>query len=73
MVEILKTGSTINKSKQTICMAATFTARPIEDALNYWIKELNFPFPIKFALCNQLFQQLFNWLFIFPAHTTMSS
>lgn len=53
MVQIPDIGNT-----ETLVIAATFTAEPVEDALNYWMKELNFPFQIEFAPYNQVFQQL---------------
>ena len=48
----------ISDPKQAICIAATFTVEPIQDALNYWMQELKFPFRIDFAPYNQVFQQL---------------
>lgn len=47
-----------NQSKKTIAIAATFTAEPIEDSLNFWSRELDIPLLIKFAPFNQVFQQL---------------
>jgi len=43
---------------QTIAIAATFTAEPLEESLRYWTKELDFPAQIQFAPYNQVFQQL---------------
>lgn len=42
----------------TIAIAATFTAEPVEDALNFWIQKLDIPSKIKFASYNQVFQEL---------------
>jgi FkbH-like protein len=44
--------------KQTIAIAATFTAEPIQDYLNFWMQELEIPSKIEFAPYNQVFQQL---------------
>lgn len=44
--------------KQTIAIAATFTAEPIEQYLEFWMPELDIPSKIEFALYNQVFQQL---------------
>ncbi len=46
------------ETKQTICITATFTAEPVAEALEYWMKELNYRFEIEFAPYNQVFQQL---------------
>lgn len=43
---------------QTIAIAATFTAEPLEESLAFWMQELTLPFNTKFAPYNQLFQQL---------------
>ena len=52
--------SPIPDIKQKLFITATFTAEPIEDALNYWMKELNLSFQIEFAPYNQVFQQLYD-------------
>jgi len=44
--------------KETIAVAASFTAEPIEDYLRFWMEELDFEFRIEFAPYNQVFQQL---------------
>jgi len=44
--------------KQSIAIAATFTAEPVEEALAYWMQELAVPSTIAFAPYHQLFQQL---------------
>jgi FkbH-like protein len=44
--------------KQTIAIAATFTAEPIQEYLNFWMQELEIPSNIEFAPYNQVFQQL---------------
>jgi amino acid adenylation domain-containing protein/FkbH-like protein len=46
------------QDRQTIAIAATFTAEPINESLKYWMKELNVPAQIDFAPYNQIFQQL---------------
>jgi len=45
-------------STSSICITATFTAEPVEDALVYWLKEMGLPFQVRFAPYNQVFQQL---------------
>lgn len=44
--------------KKTIAVTATFTAEPVEDALAFWMKQLQTPAQIEFAPYNQVFQQL---------------
>lgn len=44
--------------KMTIAIAATFPAEPIEEPLNYWMRELDISCEIKCAPYNQVFQQL---------------
>ncbi len=44
--------------KKTIAVTATFTAEPVEDALAFWMKQLQTPARIEFAPYNQVFQQL---------------
>jgi FkbH-like protein len=46
------------QAQQTLAIAATFTAEPIEEFLSFWMEKLNFPSKIEFAPYNQLFQQL---------------
>ena len=46
------------RDEQTIAIAATFTAEPIEEPLRYWIKDLELPAIIRFAPYHQVFQQL---------------
>lgn len=43
---------------QTIAVAATFTAEPIEESLVFWLQELEIAGKIDFASYNQLFQEL---------------
>jgi FkbH-like protein len=46
------------KEEQTIAIAATFTAEPVEESLRYWMKELEICARPEFAPYNQVFQQL---------------
>ncbi|HWF18044.1 MAG TPA: amino acid adenylation domain-containing protein, partial [Verrucomicrobiae bacterium] len=46
------------EDRQTIAVAATFTAEPVEDSLKYWMKELDMVGRVEFAPYNQVFQQL---------------
>jgi FkbH-like protein len=41
-----------------IAVAATFTAEPLAEPLEFWLRELELPAQIQFAPYNQLFQQL---------------
>ena len=43
---------------QTIAVAATFTAEPIEESLAFWMQELQLPLKVEFSPYNQVFQQL---------------
>jgi FkbH-like protein len=43
---------------QTIAIAGTFTAEPLTESLQHWIRELNLGARIEFAPFNQVFQQL---------------
>src|SRR3954462_11436655 len=42
----------------TIAVAATFTAEPLQDALAFWMSELDLDATIDFAPYNQVFQEL---------------
>ena len=44
--------------EQTIAITATFTAEPLAESLEYWMKELRVSAAIEFAPYNQVFQQL---------------
>lgn len=44
--------------RTTIAIAASFTAEPITECLDFWMQELNNPARIEFAPYNQIFQQL---------------
>jgi amino acid adenylation domain-containing protein/FkbH-like protein len=54
--QLERTGASARKEK--IVVAATFTAEPIEEALQFWMNELEMPAEIEFAPYNQVFQQL---------------
>lgn len=43
---------------QNIAIAATFTAEPVEDSIEFWLPELEITATIEFAPYNQVFQQL---------------
>ncbi|GFE69986.1 HAD-IIIC family phosphatase [Chroococcus sp. FPU101] len=51
---------TFHESNQNskLVIAATFTAEPISDSINFWLKELNLSYQLEFAPYNQIFQQL---------------
>lgn len=44
--------------RQTIAVAATFTAEPLAEPLRYWADRLKMPAAIEFAPYNQVFQEL---------------
>ena len=41
-----------------LAVAATFTAEPVQDALDFWMGELGLPATVAFAPYDQVFQQL---------------
>src|ERR1041384_7924843 len=42
----------------TLAVVATFTAEPLQDALDFWMRELGQDAVIEFAPYNQVFQEL---------------
>jgi amino acid adenylation domain-containing protein/FkbH-like protein len=46
------------KERQTIAIAATFTAEPLLEPLRYWFQKLELSADVAFAPYNQVFQQL---------------
>jgi thioester reductase-like protein/FkbH-like protein len=44
--------------RQTIAVAATFTAEPVEESIAFWMRQLDFPSRVEFAPYNQVFQEL---------------
>jgi FkbH-like protein len=52
-----------------IAVSATFTAEPIQPALEFWAKELALPYPVRFAPFNQVFQQLLDPGSLFARNT----
>ncbi|MEL6439650.1 MAG: FkbM family methyltransferase [Cyanobacteria bacterium J06621_8] len=46
--------------QQRIAIAASFTAEPVADSLNFWMQKLGIKSKIKFADYNQIFQELLN-------------
>lgn len=47
-----------DEAADTIAIASTFTAEPIEDSLRFWSAELDCRAEVRFAPFNQVFQQL---------------
>lgn len=43
-----------------LAVAATFTAEPLADSLEFWMHELAIPLQVEFAPYNQVFQELFD-------------
>jgi FkbH-like protein len=50
--------ATLPQPNLAIMIAATFTAEPLADSLNFWTEQLNLPATLRFAPYNQVFQQL---------------
>jgi amino acid adenylation domain-containing protein len=44
--------------QQVVAIAATYTAEPIQDALEFWLKRMGLPQRLEFAPFNQVHQQL---------------
>jgi amino acid adenylation domain-containing protein len=44
--------------QHSVAIAATYTAEPVQEPLQFWLKQLGLPDKIEFALFNQVFQQL---------------
>jgi FkbH-like protein len=44
--------------QDTLSIAATFTAEPVEESLAFWMQKLDLPAQVVFAPYNQVFQQL---------------
>jgi FkbH-like protein len=57
-LEAKRLASRMREQQQTIAVSATFTAEPLEQALNFWMQELDTPSRVTFAPHNQVFQQL---------------
>lgn len=51
-------ASRMREQRQTIAVSATFTAEPLEEALDFWMRELDTPSQVRFGPFNQVFQQL---------------
>ncbi|ACL76665.1 non-ribosomal peptide synthetase [Ruminiclostridium cellulolyticum] len=47
-----------NEEKLKIAVAATFTAEPVEDYINWWCKQFGIKTEVAFAPYNQIFQQI---------------
>jgi FkbH-like protein len=51
-------GAISGSSTQCIAIAATFTAEPVQEALEFWMEEIGQSGSIEFAPYNQVFQEL---------------
>ena len=49
-----------DERRQVIALAATFTAEPLQQGLEYWAERLIIPAAARFAGYNQIFQELLN-------------
>lgn len=61
----VKTGN-----RMEICIASTFTAEPVEDALKFWGDQFGVSTEIRFAPYNQIFQQLLDADSVFNNNTS---
>ena len=57
-LESLNKDSELKDEKQSICIASTFTADPIENSLKFWLDQFKVQYMINFAPYNQIFQEL---------------
>ena len=48
----------VQAASPTIAIAATFTAEPLREALEFWLDELSLNYRVRFALYHQVFQTL---------------
>ena len=55
--------------KQTIAIAATYTAEPIETALKFWLQQVGIRAKIEFAPVNQVLQQLLDSTSLLASNT----
>ena len=55
--------------QQVIAITSTFTAEPIKESLDFWIKELGLSATVEFAPYNQVFQQLLDPLSLLSTNT----
>ena len=51
-------GLTVRAEPETVAIAATFTAEPVEESIAFWTDTLGAPFKTEFAPYGQVFQQL---------------
>ena len=58
LAKFLTKNPTQQELEREIAIAATFTAEPIEEPLNFWLKELALPGKVVFTAYNQVFQEL---------------
>jgi FkbH-like protein len=58
-LSLLPLGSALEaEARQTIAVAASFTAEPIQPVLEFWSRELHLPARVRFAPYGQVFQAL---------------
>lgn len=55
---LLAQAARVTAPKQKLAIAATFTAEPIEESVNYWMDQLELSAKVEFAGFNQVFQVL---------------
>ncbi len=59
-LEIQAAAARARQQAQTLAIASTFTAEPVQDTLLYWLNEVQIAAKVVFAPYNQVFQQLLN-------------
>ena len=58
MISATRSEPAPGAARHLIALAATFTAEPVRDALDFWMGELGLPAAVEFAPYGQVFQQL---------------
>ncbi len=48
-IDDTRTATDPGRPVSRLVVAATFTAEPLEDALSFWMRELDFPTSVEFA------------------------
>jgi FkbH-like protein len=51
-------ASTAGRPARRVVVAATFTAEPLKESIDFWMRELELPAAVEFAPYDQVFQQL---------------
>ena len=57
------------ENQRQLAVGATFTAEPVEDTLQFWMRQLRTDYRVTFAPYNQIFQQLLDPTSLFATNT----